>query len=72
MAKKVIETKRQGFRLVWQSGEQGMIDVNVYIDGNPEPVLEWSYPKVAGNSIMGNASLWEEQAILEAKGAMRK
>ena len=70
--KKTIETKRNGFRLVWQGGEKGMIDVNVYIDPNPAPIIEWSYPKVVGNSIMGNASFWEEQACLEAKSELRK
>jgi hypothetical protein len=66
--KKVVETTRNGFRLVWQMGEPGMIDVNVYaIGGSVEPVIEWSYPKVAGNSLIGNIALWEEQAVLEAR-----
>lgn len=72
MAKKTIELTRDGFRTVWQSGESGMIDVNVYVGNNLNPVLEWSYGKVVGQSILGNASFWFDQVVLEARSEMRK
>jgi hypothetical protein len=65
--KKTIELTKGRFRTVWSNGERGSINVNVYIDDSNEPLIEWAYPKVAGSSILGNASIWLDQAILQAQ-----
>ena len=67
---KEIELNRGGYFTYWRNGEGGCVDVDVY-EGeraeDKEPLIEWSYGKVVGNSILGNASFWLEQAILQAK-----
>lgn len=66
--KKTIELQKDEFRTVWRNGDKGMINVDVFHkDDADEPLLEWSYPKVAGSSLMGNAAFWLEQAILQTK-----
>jgi hypothetical protein len=70
MAKKEIEMSKSEYVTYWRNGERGMIDVDVYVGPRSEtgePILEWSYPKVVGASILGNASFWLEQAICQAR-----
>lgn len=67
MTKKTIEMTQDGFRTVWRNGEPSMIDVDVFRDGADKPCLEWSYGKVAGTSILGNASFWLPQVIAQAR-----
>jgi len=69
---KTIELTKGDFRTVWRNGERGMIDVNVYHKVNETPCVEWSYPKIAGSSIIGNASFWLDQILLEAKHAIKQ
>jgi hypothetical protein len=65
---KTIELTRDGFKTVWRNSKtRGMIDVDVFVEGETVPCLEWSYGKVVGNSILGNASFWLDQVILEAR-----
>ncbi len=67
---KEIQLDKDGYFTYWRNGEDGCVDVDVYLgeraDGN-EPVIEWGYGKVVGNSILGNASFWLDQAVLQAK-----
>lgn len=69
---KTIELTRDSFRTIWRNGERGMIDVDVYYLDHQTSCLEWSYGKVAGASIIGNASFWLDQVILEAQYALIK
>ena len=69
---KEIELKRDEFCTYWRNGDGGCIDVDVYVGERTEdnkPILEWGYGKVVGNSILGNASFWLEQAILQANAS---
>lgn len=64
--KKITLTK-DGFRTVWYNGERGMINVDVFHGDNEKPCVEWSYPKLGGSSIAGNAAIWLDQAILQTR-----
>lgn len=68
--KKKITIEKNGYRTVWYNGVPGCINVDVFREKSDgyELVLEWRYGKVVGNSIMGNATFWLDQAILQAKG----
>lgn len=70
MAKEVSMSKGK-YETYWRNGERGMINVDVYVGPRSEtnsPLIEWSYPKVVGSSILGNASFWLDQAIVQAQG----
>jgi hypothetical protein len=62
-----IELTRDGYKTVWRNGPKG--DGTIYVDvwHGDKHVMEWAYGKVVGNSVMGNASFWLDQAILQAK-----
>jgi hypothetical protein len=67
--KKIITLNKDGYRTVWQnSNTKGMIDVDIFKEDEETPCLEWSYGKVVGNSILGNANFWLDQAIAQARG----
>lgn len=68
---KTVELTRDEFRTVWYTGDHpDEIDVDVYHE--EKLVLEWRYGKVCGNSLFGNAALWLDQALLQARGEMKK
>lgn len=74
MAKEINLTRNE-YQTYWRNGERGMIDVEIYHGPRSEtnlPVVEWSYPKVVGSSILGNASFWLDQVMLEIKSQNSK
>jgi len=61
-----VALSKDGWKTVWRTGtHHDQIDVDVF---NPagEKVLEWTYGKVVGPSVMGNAAFWLEQVLLQA------
>lgn len=66
-ARKKVTTERDGYRFLWWNGEPGMICVNAYKGDETQPCLEWEFGKIAGGSLIGNAAVWEEQALIYAK-----
>jgi len=65
---------RDGWKTEWWM-EDGEVCVSVYRKEfspsgpfySDKPCLEWSFPKVPGNNILGNAAIYLDQAILYAK-----
>jgi hypothetical protein len=67
MAKKTFECDQDGFHFLFRfSNDRRCIEVDAYVGG--KLVMEWAYPKVAGNSLLGNVAVWRAQAVLQAKG----
>lgn len=59
---------QDGYRTLWWNGPKGSreINVNVY-DTDNKLVLEWTFPQVAGTSLIGNTAVFLDQAIIYAK-----
>lgn len=63
--KKTIELTKDGYRCVFSFDEDRDIQVEVF--NGDKLVMDWGYPKVAGNSLIGNAMVWLGQAVIQAK-----
>jgi hypothetical protein len=67
---------KDDYRTEWWM-EDGSVCVNVYKQNGKDengvttydekPCLEWAYGKIPGNNLIGNAAIWLDQAILQAK-----
>lgn len=63
--KKTIKLTKDGYLCVFSFDDDRNIQVEVF--NGDKLVMEWVYPKIAGNSLIGNASVWLGQAIIQAK-----
>lgn len=78
-AKKIQTLHKDGYKFdFWLEGKGRAAEVccNAYVGVRDsdnklryegEPVLEWSFPKVPGNNILGNAAIYLDQALMYAK-----
>lgn len=76
---KIITLHKDGYKFdfwVEGKGRAAAVCCNAYVgvrdsDGKMryegEPVLKWNFPKVPGNNIVGNASIFLDQALDYAK-----
>lgn len=70
-AKKEITLQKGDYKVVFRNGqEKNTIEADVYL--KETLVLEWVYDRVPGNNLVGNASIWFEQAILQAQSEQQK
>jgi hypothetical protein len=78
-SKKKIQLYRGGFKVdFWMEGKGREAEVHCAVysgqrgsDGKMHylepPILEWAFPKIPGNNIIGNAAIYLDQAIMYAK-----
>jgi hypothetical protein len=76
---KTVTLHKDGYKFdFWMEGKGREAEVvcNAYVgvrdsDGilryDGKPCLEWSFPKLPGNNILGNAAIYLDQALLYAK-----
>lgn len=76
---KIHTLHKDGYKFdFWMNGKGRAAEVicNAYVgvkdsDGEmryeEKPCLEWAFPKVPGNNILGNAAIYLDQALLYAK-----
>lgn len=77
--KKVHTLHKEGYKFdFWMEGKgkQAEVCCEAYVgvkdsDGvlryEGKPVLEWGFPKIPGNNILGNAAIYLDQALMYAK-----
>lgn len=63
----VVTLERDGYVTKWKSGPKVTHEIYVDIFRDGAPILEWAFPMIVGNSVMGNATFYLEQAIMYAK-----
>lgn len=72
MAKRKHEVNYQGYKTLWEMGPKGSNEVHVDVykktatEGD-KLVLEWAFPKIRGNNILGNAAIYLDQVLMYAK-----
>lgn len=67
-----VINRPDGFRTSWRFGPRssGEVHVDVFKDG--ELVLEWSFPRISGEGLIGNSTVFNEQVLLYAEDELAK
>lgn len=69
---KIVKTFRNGFELHWSNNPKNSREVNCNVSHREIMVLEWTFPKLVGVAIGGNAGVLTSQAVIYAKEAIIK